>query len=95
MGRATIEDMLDYTEEDFALHWHLTANHYPPIHECFLPIAQQVIEKAVAAVNDPVVWDGPVLLPNGRTMTVRQIHDGLHLAEFVEARLEREPASDE
>jgi len=29
MGRATIEDMLDYADEEFALHWHLTANHYP------------------------------------------------------------------
>lgn len=95
MGRSTIEDMLDHTEEDFALHWHLTANHYPPIHACFLPIAKQVIDRAVAAVNDPSVWDEQVPMPNGRTTTVRSIHDGLHLSEFVEARLEREPASDE
>lgn len=89
MGRATIEDMLDYADEEFALHWHLTANHYPPIHACFLPIAQQVIERAVAAVDDADVWNEQVLMPNGCTMTVRTIHDGLHLDEFVRARIEK------
>jgi hypothetical protein len=43
MGRCTIEDTLDQATEDEALAWHLTANHYPPIHRCFLPIARQTV----------------------------------------------------
>ena len=88
-------NMLDHTGEEAALQRHLTAKHYPPIHECFLPIAQQVIERAVAAVHDANVWNEQIPMPNGRPMTVRAIHDNLHLDEFVAARLEREPASDE
>ena len=85
MGR----NMLDHTDEEAALHCHLTAKHYPPIHECFLPIAQQVIERAVAAVHDANVWNEQVLMPNGRPMTVRAIHDALNLDEFVRARIEK------
>ncbi len=80
-------NMLDHTDEEAALHYHLTAKHYPPIHECFLPIAQQVIDRAVAAVDDANVWNEQIPMPNGRPMTVRAIHDGLHLEEFVRARI--------
>jgi hypothetical protein len=48
-----------------------------------------VIERAVAAVHDANVWNEQVLMPNGRTMTVRAIHDGLHLGEFVRARIKK------
>ena len=89
MGRNTIEDFLDHADEETALHWHLTANHYPPIHSCFMPIAKQVIERAVAAVDDPLIWAELVQLPNGRKMRVGEICTALHLGEFVEARIER------
>ncbi len=82
-------NMLDHTDEEAALRWHLTENHYPPIHECFLPIAQQVIDRAVAAVDDANVWNEQIPMPNGRPMTVRAIHDGLHLDVFVRARIEK------
>ena len=95
MGRATIEDMLHHTDEEAALHWHLTANHYPPIHECFVPIAKQVIERAATAVEDPKVWAEAITMPNGKTMRVGEICSALHLGQFVEARLERERTSHE
>ncbi len=88
MGRATVEDMLEWADEDRALEWHLTANHFPPIHPVFIPLAKQVIERAVAATEDPAVWDEAVRMPNGRTTTVREIVGGLHLWPFVEARIE-------
>ncbi len=91
MGRATIEDMLDHTDESQALEWHLTGNHYPPIHRCFLPIARQAIERAVVAVqlDDPLIWAEPVQMPNGKTMPVGEICAALHLGEFVQARIEQ------
>lgn len=89
MGRASLEDTLEWADEDQALEWHLTANHYPPIHVCFVPIAKLAIDQAaVAATEDPAVWDETIKMPNGRTMSVRDIVGGLHLWPFVEARIE-------
>jgi hypothetical protein len=80
--------MLEWADQDQALEWHLTANHYPPIHSCFVPTAKQAIDRAaIAATEDPAVWDEAITMPNGRTMSVREIVGGLHLWPFVEARL--------
>lgn len=89
MGRATVKDFLDHATEEQALAWHLTANHFPPIHACFIPIAQQAIDQGVvAATQDPAVWQKRVTMPNGRMMSLREIVGGLHLWPFIEARLE-------
>ena len=64
MSRTT--NMLDHTDEEAALHWHLTANHYPPIHECFLPIAQQVIDERWLPSMTPMSGMNRFLMPNGR-----------------------------
>lgn len=92
MGRSSIEDMLEWADQDQAIEWHLTANHYPPIHVCFVPTAKQAIDRGVAATEDPAVWDEVITMPNGRTMSVREIVGGLHLWPFVEARLDRSAA---
>lgn len=88
MGRPSIEDMLEWADEGQALEWHLTANHFPPLHACFLPVAKQAIDRGVSATDDPAVWDEAVRMPNGRTMTVRQIVGAIHLWPFIEARIE-------
>lgn len=88
MGRTTVEEMIEHTTEDQALVWHLTANHFPPIHPCFVPIAKQAIDRGIAATEDPAVWDESIKMRNGRTMSVREIVGGLHLWPFIEARIE-------
>lgn len=88
MGRSGVEDMLEWVSEDTALEWHLQSNHYPPIHPSFVPVAKQAIDRAMVALDEPIAWEEKVVLPSGRTMTVRAMVDGLHLWPFVEARLE-------
>ena len=97
MGRLGIEDMLNFADEEQALHWHLTANHFPPIHESFIPIAQHVIGRATEAVvmEDPSIWEEAVKMPNGKTMTVGSIYEGLHLDSFVDHRLNASTGLDE
>jgi hypothetical protein len=81
--------MLEWADQDQALEWHLTANHYPPIHVCFVPTAKLAIERAViAATEDSAVWDEVITMPNGRTMRVREIVGGMDLWPFIEVRLE-------
>jgi len=97
MGRLGIDDMLNFTNEEQALHWHLTANHYPPIHDSFIPIAQQVIERATEAVvvEDESIWQEQIKMPNGKTMSVADIYEGLHLDSFVAHRLTEDDEGDE
>lgn len=61
-----------------ALTWHLTSNHFPPIHRDFIPVAKEAIERA-----NEGDWDHEILMPNGLTRTVSQIVEGLHLDSFL------------
>jgi hypothetical protein len=79
MGRLAIEDMLNHTDVESALHWHLVGNHFPPIHEDFHPAAKQAIE--FVNNHQPLV---PITLPNGIIKTAREIVAGLHLESFLE-----------
>lgn len=63
---------------DSALHWHLTSNHFPPINPVFLPVAKQAIEWA-----NEGLWDARIEMPNGRTLPVSQIVEGMHLDAFI------------
>lgn len=64
---------------DVALHWHLTANHFPPISPTFIPAAKEAIERA-----NGCDWTSTIEMPNGRSLTVAQIIEGMHLDSFVE-----------
>lgn len=46
-----------------ALHWHLTANHYPPIRD---PKALDLCVGAIEAANEGD-WDAEIFLPDGIT----------------------------
>jgi len=46
MGRMGIESMLEMTDVDTALLWHLKSNHYPPLPDCVIGLAKQAIELA-------------------------------------------------
>lgn len=58
---------------------HLQSNHFPPVHRDFLPAAKEAIDHANAGD-----WDHKVTLPNGNTLPVAEIVDGLHLSAFLE-----------
>ena len=58
---------------------HLRANHYPPVHEAFIPIAVEAIKLA----ND-AEWDAELEYPNGLTRTVAHTIEGLHLDAFLD-----------
>lgn len=84
MGNLQSEDMARLTRAgavdiDTALSWHLTSNHYPPVHPVFLPIAKEAIARANAGD-----WDSVLDLPNGKRLTVATIVEELHLDFFLE-----------
>jgi hypothetical protein len=79
MGRSSAEDMVAIAGAEQALYWHLTGNHYPPIHPDFHPFAKQAIDLANAGD-----WDTVLTLPNGVDKSVAGIIKGLHLEPFLD-----------
>lgn len=61
------------------LEHHLCFNHFPPISNVFVPVAEQAI--ALANEGD---WDALITMPNDITLSVGEIVDQLHLIPFVE-----------
>jgi hypothetical protein len=78
MGRAQAEEMASLTDLSTAVSWHLKSNHYPPVHEAFLPVALEAIE--LASQGD---WDTIQEYPNGIERTVAHTIEGLHLDTYV------------
>ena len=78
MGRLALEDMLNHTDVESALDWHLRGNHFPPIHSDFHPSAKLAIEHCNNRQGQT-----PITLPNGITKTAYEIVDGLHLHSFL------------
>lgn len=79
MGSLAAMDMVEHADFDAALDWHLRANHFPPVHPDFHPMAKQAIE----CVNKRQ-GETPIDLPNGKTFTANYIVDGLHLHPFLD-----------
>jgi hypothetical protein len=84
MGSFQAADMADQIQQgrldlETAIRWHLQSNHYPPVHESFVPVALQ----AICAVNREE-FEHRIELPNGLTNTAAEIINGLHLHEFCE-----------
>jgi hypothetical protein len=63
--------------------WHLGSNHYPPVHEIFVPTALAAID-AVKEGDDT-----PIEMPNGRVLSPFDIVDQLHLWDFIGDEEER------
>ena len=88
MGYQNLIGMIEANKEyangnlDTVLEWHLSANHYPPVHPVFLPIAKRAIDLAKSGN-----FKEEILMPNGITKNVRGIIEGLHLEAFLEQRL--------
>jgi hypothetical protein len=71
--------MASLTDLGTAIGWHLKSNHYPPVHEAFIPVALEAIE--LANEGD---WDAVLEYPNGIERTVAHTIEGLHLDAFLE-----------
>ncbi len=64
---------------DNALTYHLRSNHYPPVDRSFIPVAKRAIEKA-----NQGYWTHKLEMPNGKTLQVHEIVEGLHLDVFLD-----------
>jgi len=87
MGQMSAEEMAAAVGEHettmrMALTWHLTSNHFPPVHTMFVDAAMEAIQ--LAAVED---FDYVIHLPNDKDLTVTEIVDELHLWPFVDNAL--------
>lgn len=63
---------------EVVLREHLAYNHFPPIDGVFIGSAMGAISRA-----EEDDWDSLIDLPNGVTLTVRQIIEELHLEDFI------------
>lgn len=61
-----------------ALYYHLTGNHYPPVHSDFIPACVEAI-KAVEDYDD----EREIKMCNGLMINAYKIVEGLHLWSFV------------
>lgn len=81
MAEAIGKEWIDLTT---ALHWHLTANHYPPLPTALIETAKTAIERA--NTGD---FDSMIDLPEGiafraeTTMSVSRVVESLHLGPYI------------
>lgn len=85
MGRIALDGMLEVTDADTALQWHLQSNHFPPLPPEILEPAKLAIQ---AALDED--WDAEIPLPAGvnwRDQTSAPTWaciEGWHLEGFLE-----------
>ena len=84
MGQQSLEGMLEVTDYDSALRWHLTSNHFPPV-----PLAMvEACKNAIQAVIDGM-RDKEIQLPGQTSWRGRDsapawaIIEGHHLESFL------------
>tara|TARA_R100000008_G_C3581315_1_gene168703 strand:- start:379 stop:630 length:252 start_codon:yes stop_codon:yes gene_type:complete len=78
MGRASLQSMIEISDEERALRWHLTGNFFPPIHIDFIEPAQKAINLVREDKGEEIIE-----MPNGKSRTAWQIVEGLKLEEFL------------
>lgn len=84
MGRVSLMGMLEMTDQETVLRWHLTSNHFPPVPE-------SMVEPCKWAIR--AMYDGeptrPIDLPEGVTYRgmphcfAGSLVDHFHLDEFL------------
>lgn len=76
--------MTDMVGLTAALHYHLTANHYPPLPVELIPVAAEAIRRAVDGDDDPIRLPDGVAYRNGATtVTPGEAVTSMHLDAFV------------
>jgi len=86
MGRSSLEGMLEMTDLDTALSWHLQSNHYPPVPVQMNAVAKAAIDAANEGDSDRLVPlpDG-VEYRDGRTeVEAWRIIESFRLDSFIE-----------
>jgi len=84
MGRASLVGMLEMTDQETVLRWHLQSNHYPPVPETMV----QPCKEAIRAMYDGEPTRG-IILPEGVTYHGQDIVlagilvDTFHLDDFL------------
>jgi hypothetical protein len=81
-----LESMLEMTDADTALFWHLQFNHYPPLPGCVFGLAKQAIELAnegewdarIDLTESGISWRGQKSAP------VRACIEAWHLDGFLQ-----------
>ena len=95
MGRSYIEGVLETKgmKQETALTIHLLNNHYPPVNLVFLSTCRKAINYAKKGnklwekgLEDEAraLFNKEIKMPNGKTLTVTRIIEGLHLDSFLE-----------
>ena len=79
MGRLQAEELTANLPIEQALRLHLQCNHYPPVNSVFMPVAKDAIDRANKGEYDTVLE-----MPNGKSLSVTQIIEGLHLDCFLD-----------
>lgn len=79
MGRLQAEDLVAELQTEQALRLHLQCNHYPPVNSVFIPVAKDAIDRANKGEYDTVLE-----MPNGKSLSVSQVIEGLHLDCFLD-----------
>lgn len=79
MGRLQAGELVANLPIEQALELHLKCNHYPPVNSVFIPVAKDAIDRANKGDYDTVLK-----MPNGKSQSVSQIIEGLHLDCFLD-----------
>lgn len=82
MGNLQAQEMASLVGDitlETAVGLHLRSNHYPPVHEAFIPVAIEAID--LANQGD---WYAELEYPNGIERTVAHTIEGLHLGAFLD-----------
>jgi len=86
MGRSSLEGMLEMTDLDTALGWHMKSNLFPPPPSFMIPVAAAAIDAANEGETDRLIElpDG-VEFRDGRTaVEAWRIIESFRLDSFIE-----------
>lgn len=78
MGRLATQSMIEVSDDERALRWHLTGNFFPPIHIDFMEPALEAIKLVRKDKGEEIIE-----MPNGISKTAWQIVEGLRLEDFL------------
>lgn len=86
MGRSSLEGMLEMTDRNTALGWHLQSNHFPPHPAEMIPVAAAAIDAANAGENDKLIdlFDGVTWRDGRDSVEAWRLVDSLSLDAFIE-----------
>ena len=73
------DEMREIVPLDEVMRVHLAYNHYPPVHEAFVPTCWEAVRAAQGGD-----WQKVITMPNGIKKSAGDIVRELHLDDFLE-----------